>query len=323
MEESIENKQLYLRNEIIVNGYDPQEFSIFLANLKGEEKVDLEYWSLSEIKEAVEIFKKSKLKKEENDKKEEKEEKPKKKENINNFQTDKNIVKSKKFQFFRKILRNQSSPSKDLVTDTNNLKENDDQNNKINKSRTKLIQDSENLINNNDKNKNNLDSDKISNNNIKVNENKNENLKNLENIIKCQKLDKNELTDRDDLIIIVSSPTKIKKNKFSNSIQYNLETNPLGFKTTRLFDDFEYLYQKLSLINSQVFNPPLLKESNNQILYLNFYLNSLMESSYYRSLPIIYNFLTLSFEDWEKMKLEQYDKIKDTYALNQIKNYIL
>ena len=39
MEEIIEEKQLYLRTEIIKAGYDAQNFSIFLANLKGEEKL--------------------------------------------------------------------------------------------------------------------------------------------------------------------------------------------------------------------------------------------------------------------------------------------
>ena len=35
-----------------------------------------------------------------------------------------------------------------------------------------------------------------------------------DNIIKCQKLDKNELTDINELVVVISSPTTIKKNKF-------------------------------------------------------------------------------------------------------------
>ena len=103
---------------------------------------------------------------------------------------------------------------------------------------------------------------------------------------------------------------------FVNSMQYIIETNPIGFKTSRELKDFEYLYEKLPLINSKVYNPILIsnylkKDSNKQILALNLYINAIIERAYFRSLPIIYDFLTLSLEDWEKAKIEKYDKIKE------------
>ena len=116
MEETIEEKQLYLRTEIIKAGYDAQDFSIFLANLKGEEKIDLEYWSLDEIKEAVDSYKKSKLignreKKEQKKVNEKDNNKDNDKEqNTEHIKTKFNNVKNKnKFKFFKNILKRRQS----------------------------------------------------------------------------------------------------------------------------------------------------------------------------------------------------------------------
>ena len=309
MEETIEEKQLYLRTEIIMAGYDAQDFSIYLANLKGEEKIDLEYWSLNEIKMAVESYKKSKLVGNE----EKKEEKENGKESENILNIDK---KRRKFKFFKNILKKRQSSveqkGKKLNLDEKDI---DDKNN------IKII--SNNKENNNIEV---LDFDIIINKKkIKKSKEKKEENEQDDKFIKCEKLEKNELTERTDLNIVINSPTKIKKNLFVNSVQYIIETNPIGFKIIRQLNDFEYLYQKLSLINPQVFIPPLTsnstkKDSNNKILDLQFYINSILESSYYRSLPIIYDFLSLSLEDWEKAKLEKYDKIKEAYSLDKIKN---
>ena len=317
MEESIENKQLYLRNEIIMKGYDPHDFSIFLTNLKGEEKVDLEYWSLDEIKEAVDKYKISKQNKEKKENKENKE-----KEEFGKTNTENTIkIKKKKFQFFKNILRRKVSI--DLVSDTNEPEDKNDTNIiKTDKNEINTIQPSEYLYDQNDQNGLNGNNDRIEKLSDKIISRHVNKKEKIENIIKCEKLEKNELTDRNDLNVIVSPPTKIKKNKFSNLILYNIETNPLGFKTLRQLNDFEYLFHKLLLINSQVFISPFLKKkkSNKQVLFLNFYLNSLMENPYYRSLPIIYDFLSLSLDDWEKVKMEKYDNIKEVTLLNKIKN---
>ena len=45
-DESVHEKQTYLINEIIKKGYDAQEFSEFLSEIKGEEKIDLEFWKM-------------------------------------------------------------------------------------------------------------------------------------------------------------------------------------------------------------------------------------------------------------------------------------
>ena len=42
MSESIEEKQLFLRNEIIDQGYNPEAFSNYMASLRGENGLDLD-----------------------------------------------------------------------------------------------------------------------------------------------------------------------------------------------------------------------------------------------------------------------------------------
>ena len=113
-EESIEEKQLFLRTEIITKGYDGREFSIFLANLKGEEKVDLEFWTLEDLKKAVETFKESKLRI--NNEEEEKEER-----NSSDISGEKGknnkTNKKHKFQFLRNLLK----PKKYYQNEDNNI----------------------------------------------------------------------------------------------------------------------------------------------------------------------------------------------------------
>ena len=69
----IEYKQNYLRTEIIEKQYDPEEFSKFLSEEKGETGLDLNNWTFEELKNAVSKFKtiKENLKKNEINQKEE------------------------------------------------------------------------------------------------------------------------------------------------------------------------------------------------------------------------------------------------------------
>ena len=302
-EETLENKQLYLRTEIIMNGYDAHEFSMFLSDLRGEEKVDLEFWSMDDLKKAVESFK--------NSKEINIEQELKKIEDIKNLE--KEYIENKKIKkfnrFFKGILKRRNS-SVQQKRDNLNYKleeKNDIKNPNIIKIRNISI----------DKN-NNYEKEEIY-------DIINDNNENDKNIIKCQKLEKNELTDKNDLNIVVSTSTKIKKNILLNSIQFNIETNPIGFKTIRKYDDFDYLYEKLCLINSKVFNPIIPQDSskkdiNSKILFLNYYMNALIQNPYFRSLEIVYDFLTLTIDEWEQIKIQKYNTIKEPFPINKIAN---
>ena len=54
--ENIEEKQNYLRENILEKGYDAEKFMIFLTSKKGEQAADLNIWSFEELKACVSEF---------------------------------------------------------------------------------------------------------------------------------------------------------------------------------------------------------------------------------------------------------------------------
>lgn len=56
MDEATEQKQTYLRTEIIDKGYDPEVFTAYISNLKGEDGIDLNLWSMEELVNVVKSF---------------------------------------------------------------------------------------------------------------------------------------------------------------------------------------------------------------------------------------------------------------------------
>jgi hypothetical protein len=278
-DETIEAKQLFLTEEIIKKGYDAQEFSIFLAEQRGEEKIDLEFWSMEDLKKTVEKFKDSLLMK-------------------NIEEPTENILK-----------RRHSS-----VDDTKNRIKNRDSDAIGRKSKYRISKKEEamNLIEDfEDKNKSDEEEEEED-----------------SDIIKCIKLTENDITHRDDLYIEINKSEKDKKKVITNNTEFIIETKPIGFKCSRKVNDFEYLSHKLSLINIEIYNPYLCinrlqnkdEVSHDTIIYLRFYLNELIQSSYFRTLPIVYDFLTKEKNEWEISKYEKYDEIKNTYKREEIPN---
>ena len=53
MQNDLENKQMYLRSEILDKGYNGQEFFDFLIQKKGEEAGDLTNWTTEDLKKIV------------------------------------------------------------------------------------------------------------------------------------------------------------------------------------------------------------------------------------------------------------------------------
>ena len=110
----------------------------------------------------------------------------------------------------------------------------------------------------------------------------------------------------------------MKYGLFSSAYyQYTVETNPIGYKVVRKVSDFHFLYTTLPLINAAVYNPLLphfefmLKDdSPKKILYFKNYINAIVESRFFRSLPIVLKFLSLSQEDWNKLRYAAYAKLK-------------
>ena len=298
-EATLEEKQQFLRREIIDKNYDGLDFYNYMQEMRGEGQVSLEYWSMVDLLNVIDSYKKSILEKQkpkESESTELKEEKKNHYDNNNLNLTEDDISNDWDITKNRTEISEDYSDLNDedffLKSKPNTLEENSQD--------LKLFDDL--FDEHNDENEN---TDKIN----------------------CLKLEPNELTNRNDLIINIDNPTMVKSGLFSEICQYDMETKPIGFKTKRKVNDFDYLYQKLPLINSTVFNPLLpppqfgLKDdSSKKVLYLNFYMNSLIQSNYFRTTSIVYDFLKLPIEEWEKKKIEKYDKIKETIPTKKIRN---
>ena len=55
-DKTTEQKQNYLRTEIIDKGYDPEEFSSYISSIKGEDGIDLSLWTMQELENVVKDF---------------------------------------------------------------------------------------------------------------------------------------------------------------------------------------------------------------------------------------------------------------------------
>ena len=279
MSESVETKQQYLRTEIIDQGYDAEDFSNYMATVRGENSLDLELWTFSDLQAVVKLYKSLMAKKQQNQQ----------------------SIEKKDEQ--NKEVQNREQEAK-------NINENDNNNNNSKKNPEENIENSAT--------KDNSVPEKREENHIYTFPN--EPFEEFDQIIKTQKLEKNEITDQNNLYVTVTNPTKVNKGIFSH-YEYIVQTNPVGYNVVRKASDFTFLYENLPKFNSEVFNPILphfeigLKDdSPKKLLYFKNYINSLVENKFFRTLPIIYEFLTLPKDQW-KLKKENYSKLKP-YSLS-------
>ena len=272
MSETIETKQQYLRSEIIDQGYNPEEFSAFMGSIRGEDGLDLETWSFADLQTVVTQF---------------------------------------KSQYSNQQPEPQMSNQNEPKGQEQEQGQDQEQNNNYNQERQE--EDIEGAV------KDTTIPEKTENKNMDTELTfPKEPFEEFEQIIKTEKLEANEITDHNNLFVTISNPVKVKAGIFSSSYyQYLVQTSPVGYKVVRKVSDFTFLYETLPLINTSVFNPVLphfefgLKDdSTKKMLYIQNYMNSLVENKFFRTLPIVFNFLTLPQEKWNKIRLETYSKIK-------------
>ena len=272
MSESIEEKQLFLRNEIIDQGYNPEEFSSYMGSLRGENALDLETWSFQDLQRVVKDFKSQTTPNQHN----QVEIPPQQNENQNQEQE-------------QNMQQNQGNDIEGAVKD-NTIPEKVDQ---------KPVSNSDSLF-------------------------PNDPFEKYEQIVKTGRLKNNDITDKNDLFVTISNPKKVNPGIFSSSYyQYDVQTNPIGYKVVRKVSDFTFLYETLPLFNSAVFNPILphfefgLKDdSPKKMLYIQNYVNSLVENRFFRTLPIVFQFLSLPQEEWNKFRQDNYSKLKPLPLIN-------
>ena len=145
----------------------------------------------------------------------------------------------------------------------------------------------------------------------------------------CKKLEKNDLTDREDLRVKVTDPVKINPGFFSlNYFQYKVTTYPLNYEVTRKLSDFIFLNEKLPLIHPVIYTPlfPIFHygvkdDSPKKLRYITNYMNLLLENKFFRSLPIVYDFLTIPLEEWNKKMKNTYSKITEAKGFDSMPNF--
>ena len=332
--ESIEDKQNYLRSEIIDKGYSPDDFFLFLSDLK-EGEINLQDWYMNELRDVVNQYKSKVLKSNS--------------ENIEQKDEKLNEIKQEKIEPI--INENSEKNEKEINLNKGNNDNIDNNDNNDNKN--------DNNNNNNDNNDNNNNNNNNDNNNDNDNNNKINNIENnninipFENNIRgftlidkntnafksamsssidlssnpldnyslnlyCQKFPLTNFQEIEDIKIIVSDPILIKGGFFSKSTyKYTISTPSFGYKIERKLEDFDWLYNKLTELYPGVILSPIpirgfniKDDSKKKMIFIKFFLNSLSHYKVIRSTQIFQDFISLPLNEFEKKQKNEYEKLQ-------------
>ena len=297
-EKDQEEKQKYLRQNILDKGYDANDFIAFLESKKGEGASDISNWSKIDLYAVVQEYILVHTKDNTNSK-------PKTEPSNNNTNTNTSNNNN---------INNNIEPKKE----NNN---NNDKNSKI-LNDYEIIEDKSVIKNEmiNDK------KEKISSKNFVAND---ENFGMIiPDFIICQKAETNALNNQDNLEITVSDPQKVDNGFFSKAyINFLISTNPLNFKVRRKHADFVWLRERLSIIFNLNVLPRLPRKGKvngdnhikKRMRNLERFLNYLLKDNLVKNSKIFYDFLTLEKEDdFEKQK-KIYNKLKSPTEIREVK----
>ena len=340
MADSEEEKQNYLRENILDKGYEAEDFVTYLTSKKGDEGVDLGNWSLTELKMVVQeyIFTH-----------------PKPKAQIsNNIQTmpqsQNNFQQNNPLQ---NPIQGQNSnsnlnPNINLNMNNNNMNMNmgfnSNQNINMGMNTNMAMGMNPNVamgMNNNMIN-NNLNNPEILNN---LNQNfassyPNEpdektdiyGITNLETIL-CSISEKSEMSKFENAHIEMSLGEKVAGTFFSKAyMTYIITTSPINLKVRRRYSDFEWLRQILLNFYSSSLIPPIPKKNKigvdrfdetfllKRMRTLEKFLNFLMEDPVIKVSQILYDFLSIEGEDKFAEKKKFYNNFKLPMYLRDYKS---
>ena len=300
-EKDQEEKQKYLRQNILDKGYDANDFIAFLESKKGEGASDISNWSKIDLYAVVQEYILVHTKDNTNSK-------PKTEpSNNNNTNTNNN---------------------NNINNDINNNIEPKKENNNNNDKNSKILNDYE-IIEDKSVIKNEMINDKkekINSKNFVAND---ENFGMIvPDFIICQKAETNALNNQDNLEITVSDPQKVDNGFFSKAyINFLISTNPLNFKVRRKHADFVWLRERLSIIFNLNVLPRLPRKGKvngdnhikKRMRNLERFLNYLLKDNLVKNSKIFYDFLTLEKEDdFEKQK-KIYNKLKSPTEIREVK----
>ena len=350
-EQSEEEKQNYLRENIIEKGYEAEDFVTFLTEKKGEEfeeGIDLNYFSFDELKLLVQeyILKQSKIaqESEENIFQNPPQMQPYSQPNINNIQ-DQNQNMTNNISYINNDMAMNSGTNINYNMNNNiNNNINNYMNNTMNNNMNIDINNMDNNINNMNAMNNNISyNNNISNDNTIYNQN-NDNyiigneetdiygVTNLESI-QCLPCEQSELSKYENIHIEMNLGEKVEGKFLSKSyMTFRVTTFPLNLNVRRRYSDFEWLRKVLLYLYSSSIIPPipkknkinqggrfgelfLLKRKRN----LEKFLNILLDDPYIKISQILYDFLSIEKENEFNEKKKYYNSIKMPKNLSEYK----
>ena len=297
-EKDQEEKQKYLRQNILDKGYDANDFIAFLESKKGEGASDISNWSKIDLYAVVQEY---------------------------------ILVHTKDNTNSKRKTEPSNNNTNTNTSNNNNINNNIEpkkENNNNNDKNSKILNDYE-IIEDKSVIKNEMINDKkekINSKNFVAND---ENFGMIvPDFIICQKAETNALNNQDNLEITVSDPQKVDNGFFSKAyINFLISTNPLNFKVRRKHADFVWLRERLSIIFNLNVLPRLPRKGKvngdnhikKRMRNLERFLNYLLKDNLVKNSKIFYDFLTLEKEDdFEKQK-KIYNKLKSPTEIREVK----
>ena len=286
---SIEEKQEFLRESVLEKGLDANKFADYLVSKRGEEAADINTWSMKDLKQAVkEFIQKEELKKKESQNEEnhedgedfiiEGEDKIENEIKINtNEETESKIIE--KESIGKKIEKNPKQEKKEEIKKEN-----------VVKKEITLPPEIYGIVG--------------------------------PHTFGCRKLENTPLSSVENPIITLSSPELIEGGFFSKSyITYLITTKEPSLSVRRRYSDFVWFHQTLLELYPYVVIPPIPKKNKIGIdnfsnvfiskrkRYLEKFLKWLLANPVIKNSQLLYDFLSIEKdEDLNNKKLE-YQKV--------------
>ena len=336
--DSDEEKQNYLRVNILEKGYEAEDFVAFLTTKKGEEGVNLSNWTLNELQGLVQEYILTHPKQNVqggND--------------INNFQQNNNPLQNPLQTQNFNMAPNLNLDMNNNMNNNMNLNMNMGINMGMNPNMNMAMNNNMNMDMNQNMNMG-MDNNMI---NPQFQGNFNPNmpyspdpgllnvpeestdiygLTNLDTIL-CSISEKTELSKYDAIHIEMTLGEKIPGTLFSKAyMTYIITTSPLNLKVRRRYSDFEWLRQTLLNFYSSSVIPPIPKKNKiggdrfdetfliKRMRNLEKFLNALMDDPVIKSSQIIFDFLSIEEDNKFNEKKKYYNNFKSPLYLRDYKS---
>ena len=288
-----EEKQNYLRQNILDRGYDGNAFANFLVEKRGEDGADISSWSLNDLKNVVDEF--IALSEQQNN------------ENNNAEQNENHIEeqheeKNEEQQEEKKEGKKEAEVNDWVDVDSKNVK---------NESASLSVS----------KNKSDKSEKDINGYGIK-------DIKEIE----CQTIPNTEITNCEKIQIKVGKHEKVEGKLFSKSyVTYLITTMTFNWNVKRRFSDFEWLHQILANTYNYCLIPsiPKKKKNLNKIVTDKFdeaflrkrsrkfekFLSYLINDPILKNAKVVYEFLSIEKDEEFQKKKKAYEKKKPSSSL--------